>query len=68
MIKSLTDAQLRILARCRNGLRVWERGPAFDALLAELRALDRLGLVSHDEATGYGLTPVGAECLARLDR
>ena len=68
MIKSLTDSQLGILARCRNGLRVWERGVAFDALLAELRALVRLGLVSHDEATGFELTPAGAECLARLDR
>jgi len=68
MIKSLTPAQMRILRRCSNGLRVWERGVPLDALLAELDVLCQLGLVMHDEATGFELTPMGAHCLARLDR
>lgn len=67
MIRTLTAPQLTILRRSRKGLRVWEEGVALAALITELTALKRWGLVEHDEAFGYRLTPLGESCLVRLD-
>lgn len=66
MIQSLTRNQLILLRRCDGGLRVWETGAALSALMAEVALLRELGLVAHDEARGYELTPAGEACIVRF--
>ncbi len=63
MIKILTTTQHNLLRRCDGGLRLWEVGIEQQALLAELRVLSQLGLVTFDEARGFELSVDGESWL-----